>query len=685
MTAFAVIFFHSLCFGQANDLRESLLKLQTVSDNSNRYNPAEKLYLQFDKPYYVIGDTIWFKAYLFNAPTLAFSAQSGIMYVDIANDSNTFIKQYRLPIKDGITWGDISLSDFPSGNYALRAYTNWMRNFGTDGFFYKRFMIADTSEQTWLANSNTTSSIVDGHLLANVRLHLSDMNKAAIADNPMLLEVMAGNHHLYKQEAQTDHDGLLDVNFKVPEKAKALALVAHDEQSENKITIPINLNRAEHADVQFLPEGGNMVAGLPSHIGFKAIGEGGRGITISGIIIDRNQKQVAVLQSVHNGMGSFDLAVQPNEKYLAKVTLPGGIVKEYALPEIKNSGTVLTVKNPFGTDSLMVTLSATSALVQSGESFFLVGKSRGIICYAAVLNFREGAVCRNISKKLFPSGITHFILTNTKGQPLNERVVFIDHGSGLHIELSNDKPTYEPHDSIALHITVTDSIGKPITGNFSMAVTDDAQVKQDTLNNENILTRLLLTGDIKGYVEEPGYYLQTKNVQSWQALDNLLLTQGWVNYDWQVDKQHPAFAAENEFEVKGQVRNVFGGSVKTTHVTLLSKSPLFIRDTLTNKEGYFTFRNFPVIDTPAFIIKAVNKREKSFNVGIVVDDIKPPAFNMPSGPTAKPWYLSSDTALLNASKNNRTRIEQKYADTNAHMLRQVDITAKKNSERVTKP
>ncbi|HEY2583972.1 MAG TPA: hypothetical protein VGI43_19340, partial [Mucilaginibacter sp.] len=534
-----LILFPCCCFAQMTS-HEKVLEITSAADSSIKNHPAEKLYIQFDKPYYAIGDTIWFKAYLFNVPTLAFSAKSRIMYVEIANDGNTFIKQYRLPVKDGITWGNISLNDYPSGNYTLRAYTNWMRNFGTDGFFYKRFAIADNREQTWLANSKTTTSITDGKLLANVKLQLSDMNKAAVADKSVQLEVMTGSHHLYKQQVETDANGLLDVNFKVPEKATGLALVAHDEKNENKITIPVDLNRPEHADVQFLPEGGNLVAGLPSRIGFKAIGEDGRGITISGIVIDHSQKQVAAFQSLHNGMGSFDLAVQPSEKYVAKVTLPGGTIKEYALSEIKNTGTVLDVKNPFEADSLMVTLSATSDLTQSSEKFFLIGKSRGIICYAAVLNFREGVVCRNISKKLFPSGITHFILTNTKGQPLNERLVFIDHGGGLLIELSNDKPVYEPHDSIALHISVTDSIGKPIAGNFSMAVTDDAQVKQDTLNNESIITRLLLTADLKGFVEEPGYYLQTKNAKSWQALDNLLLTQGWVNYDWQADKQHPA-------------------------------------------------------------------------------------------------------------------------------------------------
>src|SRR5476651_2206763 len=98
------------CFAQFTPANR-LLKITNSADSSIKTHPAEKLYLQFDKPYYAVGDTIWFKAYLFHAPTMGLSAKSGIMYVDITNDSNTFIKQYRLPVKEGLSWGNISLSE----------------------------------------------------------------------------------------------------------------------------------------------------------------------------------------------------------------------------------------------------------------------------------------------------------------------------------------------------------------------------------------------------------------------------------------------------------------------------------------------------------------------------------------------------------------------------------------------
>ncbi len=198
-----------------------------------------------------------------------------------------------------------------------------------------------------------------------------------MANKALTLQVMAGNKHLYKQKLQTDQNGLLDVNFKLPEKSSNFVIVAENEQKDKKAVIPIGLNRPENTDIQFLAEGGNLVADLPAHIGFKAIGEDGKGVDVSGIVTDHNQNKIAAFKSLHNGMGSFDVAVQAGENYTAKVTLPGGVIKEYPLPAVKSTGMVLRVKNPMESDSVTVSVAATDDIVQSGDNYFLIGKARG--------------------------------------------------------------------------------------------------------------------------------------------------------------------------------------------------------------------------------------------------------------------------------------------------------------------
>jgi len=262
---------------------------------------------------------------------------------------------------------------------------------------------------------------------------------------------------------------------------------------------------------------------------------------------------------------------------------------------------------------------------------------------------------------------------------LNDRMIYIEHHDNINMQFKTDRPNYGARDSIALKIKVTDNTGKPIAGNFSLAVTDDAQVKTDTLNNENIVSRMLLTADLKGYIEEPGYYLSSKTAESGRALDNLLLTQGWVGYDWDQVFNLPAitYQPETEFIVKGGVFNVFNKPVKGTHVLFFSKSPTILMDTTTNKRGEFVFDHLPRVDTPLFVLKAVNKNGKSFNVGIAVNEIKPPEFTKSNAPLTGPWYVNSDPTLLNYTKNKALAMQQEYFPEGGQILKEVKITAKK--------
>lgn len=673
---------HNIAFGQAKQLHDELLAIKTSNDSLNKSAPVEKIYLQLDKPYYAPGDTIWFKMYLFNS-FLAASGKSGIINLDVTNDSNKVIKHYRIPARNGLSWGNLSLAEkegFMPGNYTIHAYTNWMRNFGQEYFFSKSFYITGSGENGWLINKQVKEPAGNSDTV-KVRLLFNDINKIPAANKTLQLQVMAGSKHLYKQAMQTDNNGLLDVNFKVPNKAANLSIIAESTPAGQKAVIPLGLNLPQNTDVQFLPEGGYLVAGLTAHIGFKAIGEDGKGVDVSGIITGRDQRQVAGYKSLRYGIGSFDLAVQNGENYTAKVTLPGGVIKEYPLPAVKANGIVLSIKNQQQNDSLEVAVFASNDVAGRGEIYFLIGKARGVICYAAVFTFNDsGFIKRKIAKSLFPTGITRFTVMTAGKKPLDDRMVYINHNDNFNIQIKTDQSTYAPRDSVALKIKVTDNTGKPVAGSFSLAVTDDTQVKVDTLTNKNILTQLLLTSDLKGYVEEPGYYISSTTAASWQALDNLLLTQGWVGYDWAQVLNPPAITYQpaHEFAVTGHVYNVFSKPVKNTNVLLFSKSPAILMDTLTNNDGKFVFDHFPRVDTPIFVLKAVNKKGKSFNVGIAIDDVQPPLFFTDTrGPLSMPWYVNSDTAMLNYTKNNALVQQRDYFTAGGHILKEVKISAKK--------
>ncbi len=90
----------------------------------------EKTYVQTDKPYYYPGDTIWLKAYMKYADPKLRDSLSRILYIDLIGPDDKSFDTRILKIEDGQAWGDIILPyNIPKGDYAIRAYTQWMRNF----------------------------------------------------------------------------------------------------------------------------------------------------------------------------------------------------------------------------------------------------------------------------------------------------------------------------------------------------------------------------------------------------------------------------------------------------------------------------------------------------------------------------------------------------------------------------
>ena len=118
-----------------------LLIPETAASQSS--SPREKVHLHLDKSVYAAGDTIWFKAYTVLAGTNELSATSKVLHADLYASSGTRIARLLLPLRSGLSNGDIALPDtLKEGRYRLRAYTSWMRNFGDSSFFERIFNLS---------------------------------------------------------------------------------------------------------------------------------------------------------------------------------------------------------------------------------------------------------------------------------------------------------------------------------------------------------------------------------------------------------------------------------------------------------------------------------------------------------------------------------------------------------------
>lgn len=123
----------------------------------------EKVYLHTDREEYVSGDNIWFKAYLTSAQTGTLINSSRNLYVDLISSEAKVVAHEVIRLNNGTGNGDFKLPDtVSSGNYRIRAYTNWMRNYG-DNFVFEKPLVIFNSPDIYPTKSqnNKTASLAN--------------------------------------------------------------------------------------------------------------------------------------------------------------------------------------------------------------------------------------------------------------------------------------------------------------------------------------------------------------------------------------------------------------------------------------------------------------------------------------------------------------------------------------------
>ena len=283
---------------------------------------------------------------------------------------------------------------------------------------------------------------------------------------------------------------------------------------------------AKSYSIQFFPEGGNLVNGLRSVVAFKANDEVGMPALAKGNIVDSKGAVVTTFASVHDGMGTFDLTPATNEKYQAVWTDPAGKQQTIALPDAKAQGFVLKLTSSGNKKVFM--LSRTDDVPESWKKvnvIALLGQER---IYKAKANLTETKVTSgSIPIENLPSGIMQVTIFSDTWEPIAERVIMINNSNYL-FDASVNTP--ELNTNFRAKNTIEIQVDDTLLSNLSLAVTDAAIGRQTTA--DNIISRILLTGDIKGHVHNPTYYFANTADSTTNNLDLVMLTHGWRRYNW---------------------------------------------------------------------------------------------------------------------------------------------------------
>jgi hypothetical protein len=278
--------------------------------------------------------------------------------------------------------------------------------------------------------------------------------------------------------------------------------------------------------IQFFPEGGNLVNTLSSLVAFKANDEAGMPVNAKGNIVDSKDNVVTAFSSAHDGMGSFNLTPAANETYNAVWTDPAGKQQTVALPEVKAQGLVLKLTSAGNKKVFMV--ASTDNVPETWKKLNIVALLGQERVYKAKANLADTrATSGSIPIENFPSGILQVTVFSDTWEPLAERIIMINNNN-YKFDVKINTP--ELNTNFRAKNTIEVQVDDTLLTNLSLSITDAAIGRQTT--GDNIISRMLLTGDIKGHVHNPTYYFANTADSTLNNLDLVLLTHGWRRYNW---------------------------------------------------------------------------------------------------------------------------------------------------------
>ncbi|BAU52597.1 carboxypeptidase regulatory-like domain-containing protein [Mucilaginibacter gotjawali] len=442
-------------------------------------------------------------------------------------------------------------------------------------------------------------------------------------------------------------------------------------------------------DMQFFPEGGELVTGIRSKVAFKAMGVNGLGVAVKGDVFDNENKKVASFASSHLGMGYFYFEAKPGKTYTARLSYPDGRQDEVDLPKADPDGITLSVNN----DSLPKAI----VKISTGEGYFQANQNKNytLVIYSGGMvttvncSLTDMEIKLDVLKRKLRTGVALITLFSPENEPLCERLIYVQNYDqlNLNLNLTAGKEQYAPREKVNIKLNSLNRRDEPAEGHFSVSVTNESIVHESEINPENILTHLLLTSDLKGYVEQPAWYFADTSTIARDNLDILMLTQGYRRFTWKqvldTTKQTPRWQPENAIEIAGQIKNLLNKPIENGTVTLIpaKKGPLFTATS--DEKGMFRFKDLMFPDSTRFVLSAVNAKNKN--------STKITFFGPQPAPLLSPAWLRNlpavaDTVLSLLVNNDKLQQDElvKSGHFKGTLLKQVNIHGQKIEENRSK-
>ena len=384
-------------------------------------------------------------------------------------------------------------------------------------------------------------------------------------------------------------------------------------------------NKPQHVgqegyDLQLLPEGGHLVAGILNTVGVKLINSKGNGVFFTNAkILGPDQNVITTFKSNQFGITKFNFNPVLNVEYTVVLTTENG-------KEITQK-----IKNPEATGIVMISAERPKEFVFSVQTnaetrpslndkpFYLAIHKDGLIKDFAFMFPEEGLQANiAVSKDSLFSGINTITVFNEQLQPILERIVF--NGDKLKRSNLSGKMIRKNGDSILIGLN-----SSPAIQNVSLSISVLPSETNSYNPHHNILSAFYLKPYLQGTIENPSWYFTPGNERrKIYDLDLLLLTQGWSKYSWRDIFHNPPnelFQPEIAFDIEGRV--VGRNSKKENSLFIRSEETGLFEIVEIQEDDTFKLENIYLVDSTEISFGLLNDRSDKIKRPVISSRISP--------------------------------------------------------------
>ena len=553
-----------------------------------KFLSPEKLYIQTDRDSYCVGDTIWMKGFLKNASAESGFVESNFIYVElfhnVINQENsgkykpkqTLALRKKIKRDNGGFVGYLVLpDDLSTGKVIIRGYSYWMMNNSPEYMFTKELAIINP---------------------------MKDNLKREMVEKGIKKDADFAKYNLSNPFDSAD------------------------------------VNRNRDYDLQFMPESGRYLVGVPSRIAYKIVDREGYGAAVNGFLFNSNNQKIGIIKSDKYGFG--ELSITPNsanEKYYAVLEDEKGFKKRYSFPAPAEEG--VTVNVAIDTNRLNVEANKGAILhikIEKRGRFAAEELTLHIIDKDQILYSQSLAAGESdsytIAAREFTTGINSILVSDKANNIICKRVICILPYFSPSIELKFNKESYKHRERVIAMLQCKDADGQPIGADLGISVTDPENL--DFKSGNNIISEFFLKSELTGYVENPERYfdITLPYSQRMKDVDLLVMTQGWNYYDYNSIAggkiPAPKYGREYIQTISGRIRGLASTTHKKSMVMFTAPSIHFSAYGEVDS-GYFCLKDVDFPEGTKFLVGAVGgkRMQSKLYTPIIDEEIFAPQFD----------------------------------------------------------